>query len=36
LKQAKGNKTKAAESLQVHRTHLGRMIKQKHIHLEEE
>ncbi len=36
LKQANGNKTKAAESLKMHRTNLGKMIKQKHIHLEEE
>jgi transcriptional regulator with GAF, ATPase, and Fis domain len=36
LKRAKWNKTKAAESLQVHRTHLDRMIKKKEIHREEE
>jgi DNA-binding NtrC family response regulator len=36
LKKNKWNKTKAAETLSVHRTHLGRMMKQKNIHLEEE
>jgi len=36
LQQAKGNKTRAAESLHMHRTHLGKIIKQKHIHLEDE
>lgn len=36
LQQAKGNKTKASEFLKMHRTHLGKLIKQKNIQLEEE